>query len=89
MRNKEVIYNTNYKPLKNILDDIMQNILQNREANNREKITSNQLTTIFSITREKGISQREVTSLIKSHFNKDILHLSLKEASEVIRGLLQ
>ena len=89
METKELTQNTGFKPLKEILEDITANILQNREIKNDEKITSNQLTTIFSIAREKGISQKELSSLIKSNFNKEIIQLSIQEASEIIQGLLK
>ena len=89
METKELIQNKGFKPLKEILEDVTANILQNRETKSEEKITSNQLTTIFSIAREKGISQKELSSLIQSNFNKEIIQLSIQEASEVIQGLFK
>lgn len=73
MSTKELTQNTTFRPLKEILEDITANILQNRETKNDERITSNQLTTIFSIAREKEISQKELASLIQSNFNKEII----------------
>ncbi len=89
METKEISQKTDFKPLKEILEGITANIIQNRETKSEEKITSNQLTTIFSIAREKGISQKELTSLIQSNFNKEIIQLSIQEASEIIQGLLK
>ena len=89
MSTKELTQNTTFKPLKDILEGITANILQNRETKNEEKITSNQLTTIFSIAREKEISQKELSSLIQSNVNKEIIQLSIQEASEIIQGLIK
>jgi len=89
MNVKEFKQNTGFKPLKEILDNIQANILKKRETKDNEKITSNQLTTIFRIAREKGISQKELSSLIQSNFNKEIVQLSIQEASEIIQGLIK
>ncbi len=89
METKEISQNTGFKPLKEILESITANIIQNRETKSEEKLTCNQLTTIFSIAREKGISQKELSSLIQSNFNKEIIQLSIQEASEIIQGLLK
>ena len=89
METKEITQNTDFRPLKEIIEEISANIILNRESKDNEKITSNQLTTIFSISREKGISQKELSSLIQSNFNKEIIELSIQEASEIIQGLLK
>jgi nucleoside recognition membrane protein YjiH len=89
METKELTKNTGFKSLKEILQGITTNILQNKETKDSEKITSNQLTTIFSIAKERGISQKELSSLIQSNFNKEIIQLSIQEASELIKGLLK
>jgi hypothetical protein len=52
METKELTKNTGFKSLKEILQGITTNILQNKETKDSEKITSNQLTTIFSIAKE-------------------------------------
>jgi len=89
MDTKVIIHQSTCKPLHEILEEVMANIIRNRETKDREKITSNQLTTIFSIARDRGISQKELTAIIKTHFDKELVQLSIQEASDVIKGLLQ
>lgn len=89
METKAFTNTAGFKPLKEILEDITANILWNRETKDNERITSSQLTTIFSIARERGISQKELSSVIQSNFNKEIIELSIREASEIIQGFLK
>ncbi len=89
MRTNEQIRHSSMKPIKEILEEVQVKNIQNREDQIQEKLTSNQLTTIFQIAREKGISQTGLTNFININFNKEILQLSIREASTVIQGLIK
>ena len=59
-----------------------------RTGNGNGRITNRQISAVFSIARQKGMTNEEVRSLSRETFDRNIDYLSKSEASQLIESLL-
>jgi hypothetical protein len=57
-------------------------------GNGNGRITNRQISAVFSIARQKGMTNEEVRSLCRENYNRNIDYLSKSEASKLIEHLL-
>ena len=62
--------------------------VMNNGTNGNGRITNKQISAIFAISRERGMSNADVRSLSKEMFNRNVDYLSKHEASSLIEHLL-
>ena len=58
-------------------------------GNGSRKLTNRQLAAIFGIGKSNGLGQQEVINLTKERYNKELMELTVSEASDFISELKQ
>ena len=76
-------------PIGEVLKELMAILKKKRAASTQPKITNSQTATIFSLAKQRGISQVDILALIKHIYDKPINELTLFEASAVIETLIE
>ena len=76
-------------PLREVIQGVIASLQQKSEHNNQPGITNSQITTIFSLAKQRGLSQKDVLVIAQKIYNKPLSELTLFEASDVIQTLIE
>ena len=81
--------NSSFVHVSEVVQEVIKNLKNKLSQNIQPEITNSQTATIFSLAKQRGISQVKILDIIQTVYNKQISELTIFEASHVIETLLE